>query len=233
MQPSETPFTSAHPKMKMITLLIISLAFIGCNPPLSKRNLLIIGDDHAAGNAGWVFHFQQLRKSGPYVNTAVIGATTAFPSPSEPTLNTLDQLIPYLRKGFAEMGAIDEVIIQLGTNDCQTQYQSSDVERSVKFRELIDQVQAFFGERGQPEPRIVLISPPLMANEVANEAFKNANPCLKAIATDLALLAQKRGFCYLDLSTNQQLPNYLNEDGVSYQAEGLKLMTTLLKSACY
>lgn len=225
-----------------ICLLAFSLTLLGgCTIPLSKKTILVIGDDHAAGANGWVFHFQQLRKGGPMVNAAVAGATTAFPSPSQPSLNTLDQLIPYLRRGFAEMGSIDEIIIQLGTNDCQERYQSGDVERSVKFRELIANTKNFFQERGQSVPKIVLLSPPTIADkakgpqlEGATSAdFENGHSCVQAIAKDLEMLAAKEGFCYLDLTQNEQLAAYLSEDGVTYQAEGLKLMAQLLKGDCY
>lgn len=220
-------------RLQLGLLLLVGLLLTGCKLPLNKRKIVVLGDDHAAAKNGWVYYFQRLRSGGPMLNAAVAGATTAFPSPSQPALNTLDQLVPYLRKGFAEMGAIDEVIIQLGTNDCKAQYQAGDVERSVKFRELIGGIKSFFAERGQPAPRIVILSPPVFADEVAISDFENSKQCLRELVTDTKQFAQKEGICFVDISENKQLLNHLNPDGVHFSSRGLELMAELLKKGCY
>lgn len=210
------------------------LCLTGCNPPLNKRHVLIIGDDYAVGKGSWVEAFQRLRKGGPLLNTAVTGATTAFPSPLEPALNTSDQLVPNLRRGFAEMGAIDEIIVQLGLNDCQSKYQAGNIEQAVSFRKLIDEIKVFFDARGQDAPRIVLVTPPPLADDgQIVEKFKGGASCIAEITENVRDFAAKEGLCFVDLSKNTQLPSFRASDGYSYSPKGLELMAIDIMQGCY
>jgi hypothetical protein len=215
---------------------LISLIFllVGCTPGVSKLHILVIGDDYAADKSGWVYYFQQLRSGGPIVNLAVKGSTIGFPSPKRPELNTLNNLVPYLRKGFAEMGAIDEVIIQLGTNDCRTNYQALNVERDVNLREVIDGIAAFFVERGQEVPRILLVSPPPLAdNDQQGDAFENSGSCIAELSNSLRRLADREGLCYVDLGRVKELGSYQNKNGITYQSRGAELMAKAILDYCF
>ncbi|PHI20830.1 hypothetical protein CEQ90_05560 [Lewinellaceae bacterium SD302] len=225
--------TTATLKSKYL-IILLAIIFVACNPPVNKRHILIIGDDYAAGRDGWVQAFQRIRKGGPLLNTAVMGATTAFPNPSSPQTNSLDQLVPNLRRGFAEMGAVDEVIVQLGLNDCQKRYQAGSVEQSVSFRELIAEIDSFFLKRGQDAPRIVLVSPPpLAADETLDATFAGGADCVARITANVQQLANSRDLCFVDLSANPLLETYRNANGYTYTQEGLEIMARSILKNCY
>lgn len=207
---------------------------VGCTPSLSKKHVLVIGDDYAADKSGWVYSFQNIRKGGPLVNLAVAGSTVGFPRPRQRSLNTLNNLVPYLREGFAEMGAIDEVIIQLGTNDCRTVYQARNDERDANFKKLVDEVRSFFVDRGQEVPRIVLLTPPPLADDGRlGSDFENSSSCIQELSDTLQRLADREGICFVDLRRVAELTTYQNEAGIGYQARGAELMARAVLKYCF
>jgi hypothetical protein len=82
---------------RFLTLLVL-FSLTACSTPLSKKHLLVIGDSNAVGK-GWVDQMQQLRGGGPLVNTALSGNTIGFNYGSDLSMNALENLTSYLRKG--------------------------------------------------------------------------------------------------------------------------------------
>ncbi len=206
-----------------------------CGQPLKKRQLLVIGDSNGAADKGWVFQLQQLRKGGPLVNTAISGNTVGFDGMNNKQLNTIEQLSQYLRRGYAEMGGIDEIIIGLGTNDCKQQYNSLSIERHTYFRRLCDEINTFFKERGQDLPRIVLLSPPPAAADAQlHEEFQGAATCIAELTNFLEQLAAEKGYCFVNLleKPGEALLEY-SEDGIHFNPTGYELIARQLLRKCY
>ncbi len=128
----------------MRPLILLSFFILtACSPSLSKRNILVIGDSNGAGK-GWVYQLQEVRGGGPLVNTSIGGNTFGFNGMGELRRNTLENLTPYLRKGYAEMGSIDEILISLGTNDCKAEYADRRNELSYLLSSLLTLTLSFF-----------------------------------------------------------------------------------------
>jgi len=210
------------------------MSLFACSQPLSKRSLLVLGDSNGA-NKGWVYHLQELRGGGPLVNTSIGGNTFGFDGMGDTRRNTLENLTNYLRKGYAEMGRIDEILISLGTNDCKIEY--ADRRRDVydNLDELLTRTKAFFAERGQDTPRIILITPPAAGDDsVVNGEFQGVAACLVKLSDNIRAVAAREGFCLVDLQAKpgKQVLNY-SDDGIHFNAEGYQLLAEAVVKQCY
>lgn len=219
----------------MRLLVILSLFLLtACSPALSKRNILVIGDSNGAGK-GWVYQFQELRGGGPLVNTSIGGNTFGFNGMGELRRNTLENLTAYLRKGYAEMGSIDEILISLGTNDCKAEYGDRREEPAEHLATLLTRTKAFFEERGQNVPRIVLITPPAAGdNSAVIDEFQGVRTCLENLSEQIRTIAAAEGMCLVDF---QQKPGKallsFSKDGIHFDEQGYKLLAEAVVGSCY
>jgi lysophospholipase L1-like esterase len=210
------------------------LTLFTCSAPLSQRHLLVIGDSNGA-NKGWVYHLQELRGGGPLVNTSIGGNTIGFDGMGELRRNTLENLTAYLRKGFAEMGQIDEILISLGTNDCKAEYNDRREEVYEHLTTLLTRTKAFFDERGQEVPRIVLITPPAAgSDDVVNDQFQGVAACLQDLSERIRATAAAEGLCLVDFQAKPgaDLLKY-SSDGIHFNAEGYKLLAEAVLEDCF
>lgn len=219
--------------MRLLVLLSLFL-LTACSPALNKRNILVIGDSNGAGK-GWVYQFQELRGGGPLVNTSIGGNTFGFNGMGELRRNTLENLTPYLRKGYAEMGSIDEILISLGTNDCKAQYTDRRSEPAEHLATLLQRTKAFFNERGQNVPRIVLITPPAAGDNAAvSDEFQGVKSCLENLSDQIRAVATAEGLCLVDFQQDpgDQLLTF-SSDGIHFNEQGYKLLAEKVVAGCY
>lgn len=218
---------------RLLTLLLL-VVFAGCSAPLGKKHLLVIGDSNAVGK-GWVDQLQQLRRGGPLVNTAISGNTIGFNYGGEMSKNTLENLTSYLRRGYAEMGQIDGVIVALGTNDCKAQFNGQHGNIITNLTTLTKRTQDFFADRGQELPRIVLVSPPPMAgDEVVIDEFSGGAECVAELTPQIKDLADREGFCFVNLLDRPGASLLANsEDGIHFDLAGDKAIAEAVLRACY
>jgi len=219
--------------MRLFVLLSLFL-LTTCSPALDKRNILVIGDSNGAGK-GWVYQFQELRGGGPLVNTSIGGNTFGFNGMGQLRRNTLENLTAYLRKGYAEMGSIDEILISLGTNDCKAEYAERRAEPSKHLKTLLARTKAFFAERGQEVPRIVLITPPAAGgDEAVSGQFQGVKNCLQGLSDQIRSIAAAEGLCVVDF---QQKPGdallKFSQDGIHFNEQGYKLLAEAVVAGCY
>jgi len=210
------------------------MSLFACSTPLNKRHLLVIGDSNGA-NKGWVYHLQELRGGGPLVNTSIGGNTIGFDGMGELRRNTLENLTAYLRKGFAEMGQIDEILISLGTNDCKAEYGDQREEVYKHLTTMLKRTKAFFVERGQEVPRIVLITPPVAGQDDAvSDEFQGVAECLKELSKWIRATAKAEEMCLVDF---QEKPGTkvlkYSKDGIHFSAEGYKLLAEAVVDNCF
>lgn len=218
----------------LFLFLIFATLLTACKPSASKRSILVIGDSNAVGE-GWVYAFQELRGGGPLVNTAIGGNTVGFDGQNTIRRNTLEQLTSYLRRGYAEMGAIDEIIIGLGTNDCKAEYADRRAEGRANLDKLLERTKAFFSERGQPLPRIVLLTPPPAgADAVVSDEFRGVKACLADLSDHIRAVAAREDLCLVDLQ-RQPGDAILNDsrDGIHFGAEGYRAIAGAVLGGCY
>ncbi|WP_026231871.1 SGNH/GDSL hydrolase family protein [Neolewinella persica] len=215
-------------------LYLLLMTLFACSTPLSKRHLLVIGDSNGA-NKGWVYHLQELRGGGPLVNTSIGGNTFGFDGMGELRRNSLENLTAYLRKGYAEMGQIDEILISLGTNDCKAEYSDRREEVYEHLATILTRTKAFFDERGQDVPRIILVTPPAAgSDDVVSDEFQGVAACLKDLSVKIRAAAAAEGLCLVDFQAKpgKGLLKY-SSDGIHFNAEGYKLLAEAVVRECY
>ncbi|WP_116107474.1 SGNH/GDSL hydrolase family protein [Lewinella sp. IMCC34191] len=222
-------------RLLYIPALLLMLLLAACQTPLAKRNILVIGDSNGAAADGWVYQLQQIRNSGPMVNTALSGNTFGFTENGNRDRNTLENLTPYLRRGYAEMGGIDEIMIGLGTNDCKDRFSDREDEIVTNLETMLSRMQQFFAERGQDFPRIVLLTPPPVAgDDVVSEEFQGAKACTAAISETLRGIAERDGICLVDW---QERPGdevlVHSEDGIHFNRQGYQILARQIVRSCY
>lgn len=208
------------------------LLFTACSTKLSERNLLVIGDSNGE-REGWVFQLQKVRKGGPLVNTSLSGNTIGFDYDGDRSKNTLENLTRYLRKGYAEMGGIDEILICLGTNDCKARFADDHNKIKGHLASLVDRSRSFFADRGQEVPRFVIMTPPAM-DDTKLEEFAGGESCIAALAESIRSYAAAEGICVVDLQKKpgQRLLDY-SEDGIHFNATGYAAWAEAIITACY
>jgi lysophospholipase L1-like esterase len=205
-----------------------------CTLPLNKHHLLVIGDSNGA-NKGWVYHLQELRGGGPLVNTSIGGNTFGFDGMGELRRNSLENLTAYLRKGFAEMGQIDEILICLGTNDCKAEYGGRREEVGEHLTTMLTRTTAFFEERGQEVPLIILMTPPAAGqDDKVSEEFQGAAACLQDLSEQIRATAAAEGLCLVDFQAKPGKPLLkYSSDGIHFNAEGYQLLAEAVVRACF
>lgn len=217
---------------RFLFLLLIVFTLSTCTTGFKQRNLLVIGDSNGE-REGWVYQLQQIRGGGPLVNTSLSGNTIGFNYDGNRSMNTLDNLTRYLRKGYAEMGGIDEVLICLGTNDCKARFAGDHEKISANLVELLRESREFFTERGQELPRFVLLTPPAMDESKIDE-FAGGENCIADLTTAIREVAAAEGLCLVDL---QQRPGAklleYSKDGIHFNAEGYKRWAEAVVESCY
>ena len=220
---------------RLFLLLCGALLLTDCRQPLRKRSLLVIGDSNGAAEEGWVFQLQQIRGGGPLVNTSLSGNTIGFSDGGDVGRNTLENLSIYLRRGYAEMGEIDEILIGLGTNDCKQQFTNYRQQVARHLETLLSRTATFFAERGQEMPRIVLLTPPAIGtDEVLSNQFQGAKQCAAELSEEIRRIANREGYCVADL---QLAPGDAvlthSHDGIHFDARGYRMLAQSIVNACY
>lgn len=213
-------------------LIILLLTLSTCTTGFQSKNILVIGDSNGE-REGWVYQLQQVRGGGPLVNTSLSGNTIGFDYGSDQSMNTLANLKTYLRKGYAEMGGIDEILIALGTNDCKSRFSDDHAKIREHLTTLLDRSEAFFTDRGQSVPRIVLLTPPPMDDSKVEE-FAGGEACIASLGAIIREMAAERSLCLVDL---QQKPGpkllQYSRDGIHFNAEGYKAWAKAIVESCY
>lgn len=215
-----------------LALLVSFSILCACTTGFRQRNLLVIGDSNGE-RAGWVYQLQQIRGGGPLVNTSVGGNTVGFNYDGNRALNTLENLTSYLRKGYAEMGGIDEILICLGTNDCKARFSDQHGQIGGNLTRLLTDARAFFTERGQQPPRFVLLTPPPMDDTKVDE-FAGGEACIAELTRTIRAFAADEDICLVDLQQNpgEEVLKF-SKDGIHFDAAGYKLWAEAIVERCY
>lgn len=98
------------------------------------------------------------------------GRTTIFDDPIDGWKNGLSYLKPCLNTHKP----IDIVILMLGSNDLKSTFHASAEEISKGAKRLIEEIYDFAGEKQTFYPEVILVSPPIIGDDIANSAFQFA-----------------------------------------------------------
>lgn len=199
---------------------------------IPSRNLLAIGDSNGAAAHGWVNQLRDLCFSDLITNTAVSGNTIGFDNLEREQLNTLRNIDAYIERAVEEMGRIDAIVINLGTNDCKAVFkeQLSEVPRNLDRLLTAIKGNTHFSDKF---PRVYVVSPPPYGpEEKLIEKYRGAGERLARLVPELEKITRRHGFVFIN-TYQKLLPviDYLSVDGVHLTVEGQKLTALMIEEA--
>ena len=203
------------------------LAIIFCNCSSSAQNrprtLFILGDSNGASQTGWVEQLRSLRPEDRILNYSKSGNTIGFDNLDNPELNTLRQINTYLSDAVIQLDGtpIDEVFINLGTNDSKAVFDDLKKEVPLNLVYLVDQIQQFPLQQSIP-PRITIISPPPYGpDSVMLEKYHGGAARVKQLLPAFMEVANNTDSHFIDIHTLlKEDYTQLAPDGIHMHAEG-------------
>jgi lysophospholipase L1-like esterase len=143
------------------------------------KTILCFGDSNTYGynpadgqrypeNVRWTGRLQQLLGSEyKVIEEGCNGRTTVFDDPREDWKKGL----PYLRPCLNTHKPVDIVILMLGTNDLKEWFHTSAVMIADGAGQLVDVIKDFTKKKQGFIPKIILISPPEIGDNIMNSPF--------------------------------------------------------------
>ena len=124
------------------------------------------------------------------------GRTTAWDDPFRPNRNGKELLLPLLQAH----APLDLVILFLGTNDLQAMYGVNADASSLGASGLVDTIQSCRAGPMQNPPKVLLVSPPRIANPCGTmvEKFRGAEEKSQDFSRWYRRVAEERGCAFLD-----------------------------------
>lgn len=175
---------------------------------MMKHHILCYGDSMSWGivpgtrqrhvfEKRWTGILQNLL--GPQVRVieeCLNGRTTAWDDPFRPNRNGKELLLPLLHSH----SPLDLVILFLGTNDMQAMYGVTAYASSLGASVLVDTIQTCRAEPMQSPPKVLLVSPPHIANPCGTMAEKFCGAAEKSLefARWYSRVAEERGCHFFD-----------------------------------
>lgn len=172
-------------------------------------NILCFGDSNTwgANPAGgrwpreirWTGRLQQMLGNGHYViEDGLCGRTTAFEDPFTRCRSGLE----VLPLSLEIHSPLDVVVLMLGTNDCQTPYAASPRIIARGAERLVETVAHFPYDIGCPVPKVLLVSPAHIGDEIENMAYagfdRTSRDKSRVLAFQFAEVATRNGCLFLD-----------------------------------
>jgi lysophospholipase L1-like esterase/pimeloyl-ACP methyl ester carboxylesterase len=199
---SLTIFEGTH---EMIVPQALALLPVYKSAIAKELNILTVGDSNGAAINGWPV---QLRKLLPYsivINQSVPGNTIGFNNLNNFKLNTLQNMQNYLDSTFRCLTSEKElnyIILGLGTNDAKRVFEKRQNEVSKNFDSLIELTKEYFRANKQPIPKIVIVSPPPMNEEIVNvEKYGGGNNRIDKNHLKFKKVAKKHDALFIDVNT--------------------------------
>ena len=121
-------------------------------------------EDRYGWGTRWTSHLDERVKPYQYriIEEGLCGRTTMFEDPDRKGRKGT-ALLPVILESHRP---VDRVILMLGTNDCKTEYQASPEQIGEGIQKLIIQIRI-----ENPEIKILLVSPILLAEGVGEEGY--------------------------------------------------------------
>lgn len=205
------------------------------------KNILCFGDSNTYGTnpAGgrhprsvrWTGLLQELLGLEYYViEEGMGGRNTVWDDPLEPMRNG----IKYLPISLQSHQPLDLVILFLGTNDCKSIFHASPRVIASGLENLCNTIQRFAYRDGTPAPKILIVSPVPIGEDIENSQFTSYDLASSQKSSQLAphfqAVADRNGCLYLDaagIARASELDQlHLDADGHRAVAESLYHMIT-------
>ncbi|PIT95905.1 acylhydrolase [Candidatus Falkowbacteria bacterium CG10_big_fil_rev_8_21_14_0_10_37_14] len=143
------------------------------------------------------------------------GRTTDLDDPSHEGMNGLSCLAPCLKSHFP----IDYLIIMLGSNDLKNRFYRDAKSIAIGIRRIVQKVRDLCIAEGQSLPKIILINPPTVDEQMCNlaETFKGALKKSKMLPELYANISVKEKCILIDL---QKFVKTSKHDGFHLDEKG-------------
>lgn len=210
----------------LILACVSLLAFSSFSLQKGKRTL-VLGDSNGAAAQSWVMQLKKMRPEDTFCNLSIYGNTIGFNNLKRDTLNTLKNIDSYLHRAVQQMGAIDRILIWLGSNDCKADFASIQAEVACKLAELLYKIEKY-DNRGDIE--IVFIAPPPMAADSLLEAkYHGGKRRLELLIPQLEETVRKYQCAFLNIHDSLAI-DYprLNSDGIHLNEEGASKAASII-----
>jgi len=197
----------------------------GCGD--QTRTIVTVGDSNGASEHGWVAQLRKLRPQDLIINQSISGNTFGFDNRGQKRKNTLRNINRYLRSSEIQAGGrrIDDVIINLGTNDCKAVFDDRLSEGPRHMDRLIEMIQRF-SYAHPPAPRITIVSPPPYGpDSVLKGKYNGGDDRVRRLIPELKRVADEHGIAFVNIYDTLK-PDYaeLAPDGVHMEAAGQKMI---------
>lgn len=200
------------------------------------KNILCFGDSNTFGtnpaggrhprNVRWTGILQALLGEEYYViEEGMGGRTTVWDDPLEPNRNGL-KLLPVALQSHQPL---DMVILSLGTNDCKTIFRAEPRVIAAGVGALCDEVARFPFRAEYPAPKILVVSPVYVGDQVEKSIYITFDKSSAAKSHELAPLirqaSEQRGCLFVDAAqvAFPSLADQLHMDADSHRALAEKL----------
>lgn len=208
------------------------------NPTPTALRILCYGDSNTWGRSGesaqrypttvrWTGQLQQRLGEGfEIIEEGLRSRTTDLndDDPRHPGRNG----VAYLRPCVESQNPLDGVILWLGTNDLKTKYQRTSTQVAAALAKLIEVIQTVGRNAADQPPWVLLISPPLVDEQVLkpHTQFVGAGEKSRQLAPAFKALAAKMGCEFLDLAPVVQ-PG--KSDGVHLDPDAHQVVAEILE----
>lgn len=200
------------------------------------KNILCFGDSNTFGSnpAGgrhprdvrWTGRLQKMLGEEYYViEEGMGGRTTVWDDPMEPNRNGL----AFLPVALQSHQPLDMVILSLGTNSCKAHFNASARVVASSINILCNEIKRFPYRAGYPIPKILIVSPIHIGDDVENSPFIVFDQASVAKSHELApyveKIAEQQDALFVDAS-KVAVPSQLDQlhmDGENHRALAEKL----------
>jgi lysophospholipase L1-like esterase len=212
--------------MNFLIVLIFSLSFIFFNQK-EVTNILVIGDSNSAASNSWVNILQKSNANCHFLNLSIAGNTIAFDNGGRDTLNTQKNIKSYLKRAETEIGAVNKIILMLGSNDFKAVFDSFSNSIPENLEYLIKTIKTL------SKAQIIVVSPPPMAEDSLLDAkYYGGARKIRKFVSEFSDRAKSNNIIYVNLhdSLAPQFKN-LNIDGVHLNETGQQITAKIIQQA--
>lgn len=183
--------------------------------------VLSIGDSNGASSIGWVNKLQEARYGWFIHNVSVPGKTIGFDNLGNEKLNSLKTLDADLEAGKSNLGEIDLILVNLGTNDCKAVFDDSLTMVPQRMQQLLSNIRQHEVYQTQ-QPKIIVISPPpASGDELLGAKYKGTSSDLQWLVPELKKVCEQEGIAFIDIYSTfiEDWPE-MNRDGIHLNETG-------------
>ncbi|HCE58724.1 MAG TPA: hypothetical protein DER09_13075 [Prolixibacteraceae bacterium] len=188
---------------------------------LATLNILTIGDSNGAAENGWPAQLRKLLPFSTIINKSISGNTIGFDNLGQEKLNTLKNIDIYLDEAKSELGAdrnFNVILIGLGTNDTKKIFENRQKEVTENLQLLIEKIIARPEFSGENQPVIIVISPPPMEEEKADQVkYGGGNQRIELNNIQFKKVAEENKATFIDINTE------LKKAGAGFTVDGVHL----------